>query len=135
MLKPRNFVQRMVDEAVEEAIENINIKTAINLFTAGYDLNTINAVIKLSFEEIEDILIDNNLLDRKELEGVTDIGKGTISEEKKAEVEECLNQLRNTAIKVIELYFDNLDLEDIAKQTNLSVYQVEDLLRENELIE
>ena len=131
MLKSRNFVQIMVDEAIEDT----KIEMAITLYKKGSDLQFITDITGLQLEEIKDILIDNNLLDRKELEGVTDIGKVTISEEKKAEVEECLNQLRNTAIKVIELYFDNLDLEDIAKQTNLSVYQVEDLLRENDLIE
>ena len=131
MLKSRNFVQIMVDEAIEDT----KIEMAITLYKKGSDLQFITDITGLQLEEIKDILIYYNLLDEKELDGVTDIGKVTISEEKKAEVEECLNQLRNTAIKVIELYFDNLDLEDIAKQTNLSVYQVEDLLRENDLIE
>ena len=131
MLKPRNFVQIMVDEAVEDA----KIEMAIALYKKGSDLQFITDITGLPLEEIKDILIYYNLIDEKELEGVTDIGKVTISEERKAKLEEHLNQLRNTAIKVIELYYDNLDLEDIAKQTNLSVYQVEDLLRENDLIE
>ena len=131
MLKSRNFVQIMVDEAIEDT----KIEMAITLYKKGSDLQFITDITGLQLEEIKDILIYYNLLDEKELDGVTDIGKVTISEERKAKLEEHLNQLRNTAIKVIELYYDNLDLEDIAKQTNLSVYQVEDLLRENDLIE
>ena len=131
MLKSRNFVQIMVDETIEDT----KIEMAITLYKKGSDLQFITDITGLQLEEIKDILIYYNLLDEKELDGVTDIGKVTISEERKAKLEEHLNQLRNTAIKVIELYYDNLDLEDIAKQTNLSVYQVEDLLRENDLIE
>ena len=123
----------------EEANERFYIGFVSRCFKLKVNIGDISKFSELSIDRITDILIDNDLLNTEDLEDIENINELVISDEKLKELALEKERLENIGLKIINLYNESVDsndilfnkLNNISKEVNLPMYEVEDILKSN----
>lgn len=110
-------------------------KVVANLFKLGFNINKIVEGTKLNINQIKDILLKHNLITNEMLEEAQDIKLITIDKSKLFEIGYNKSYWARIKNIVVKSFINGLTLSFVANSINLSIDQVKDILKENDLLD